>query len=207
MRSALVVFVVSWDVGLRVELGWEGAAIPLPHPRVNQPRWASFWPISCVLWLERPLSHLVLLILWLKKNLMATKSEFLRVLKSGCMRKLKAKFWEGEQRLSVLRESVWNWNTDWNDTHCKQMWKAGHCSFKHGEGKHRVKAGEMLLTGYVKHAETRVSCYWKWGSSPMLECCSCSPTPISLPLSLFSNRSLHHLLGLCLTPSVMVHFT
>lgn len=120
------------------------------------------------------------------------------------MRKLKAKFWEGEKRLSVLRESVWNWNTDWNDTHCKQMC---FCSFNRREGKHRVKAEEMLLTGYVKHAETRVSCYWKWGSGPMLECCSCSPTPISLPLSLSSNRSLHHLLGLCLTPSVMVHFT
>lgn len=55
-------------------------------------------------------------------------------------------------------------------------------------------------------AQTRVSCYLKWGSSPMQECCSCL-APFSSPLLLPSNRFLHHLLGLFLTPSVMVHFT
>lgn len=38
----------------------------------------------------------------------------------------------------------------------------------------------------------------KQGLSPAQECCCCLP--------LRFNRSLHHFLGLCLTPSVMVHF-
>lgn len=44
-----------WGRGLSRQLGglsWEGAALLLPHPSANQPRWAHFQTFSRVLWME-----------------------------------------------------------------------------------------------------------------------------------------------------------